>query len=339
MKYAVLHGPLDLRLAEKPVPDVKPGHVLVKIAACGICGTDLLIYQGRTSVHYPYSSGHECVGVVARAGEEIFHLRPGDRVAIDPNYDCGFCYYCCRGYPHLCENQKTLKVKSNGGFAEYIALPARLAHKIPPDMPFEHAVLIESLSCAIHIMEETSIRMDDGVVIVGGGTMGLLLLQLAKMRGARAVVLSEPSEFKRQIALKLGADLVIDPRAENLADRCREYFEHGANVLIDGVGLPSLLEEVHTMLARKGTLVLTGLGPEDHKAAVYPFRLTKDEITIKGAFLNPFAFDRAIALASKLVLADLITGIYPLEKITEAFADALKSHHVKIAVRPGPTAE
>ena len=334
MKYAVLYGPRDLRLDEKPVPDIKPGRVLVKIAACGICGTDAHIYTGKIPVKLPYSPGHECAGTVHEAGAGVLGVKSGDRVAIDPNHDCGFCYYCRRGYPHLCENQKTLKVKSNGGFAEYIMVPEKLVHKIPDHVSFQEAALIETLSCCIHIIAEAGIRTGDTVAIMGGGAMGLMLVQLARQKGAGQIVVSEPVEFKRKLVVELGADRGVDPLNEDLPATVRQMNPYGANVVIEGVGLPAAIEQAFNMLARRGTLVLAGLCPENKTVPVCPYRLTRDEINVKGAFLNPFSFARAIDCLGHIDKSKLITGTYPLSAVAEAMEAAQGGNHVKIVINP-----
>ena len=334
MKYAVLHGIRDLRIEKKPIPETTPDRVLIKICACGICGTDVLIYNGRIPIKFPYSPGHECSGVVQSVGENIKNIKVGDRVAVDPNHNCGFCYYCRRGYPHLCENLKTIKVKSNGGFAEYISVPERIVYKIPDDIPFEKAGLIETLSCSIHVIEEANIKFGDVVVIIGGGAMGLISLQLIRQKGAGSIILSEPVEFKKKLALKLGADIVIDPMREDLVSSVRKVSKHGANVVIEGIGLPETIEESLKMLAKKGTLVLPGLCPEDKTANIHPYQITRDEITIKGTFLNPFSFGRAVDEISKIVSAPLITASFSLNNIKEAMEEAEGGNQIKIIIKP-----
>ncbi len=334
MKYAVLHGIRDLRIEEKPTPETTSDRVLMKIFACGICGTDVLIYNGRIPAKFPYSPGHECSGVVESVGEDTKHIKVGDRVVVDPNHNCGFCYYCRRGYPHLCENLKTIKVKSNGGFAEYISVPERIVYKIPDDNSFEEAGLIETLSCSIHVIEEANIKFGDVVVIIGGGAMGLILLQLVKQKGAELIILSEPVEFKRKLAMELGADIVVDPMREDLVSSVRKASKYGANVVIEGIGLSETIEQSLKMLAKKGTVVLPGLCPEDKRVNIRPYQITRDEITIKGTFLNPFSFARAVDLISKIVRAPLITSSYPLSSIKEAMEQAEKGNQIKIIIKP-----
>lgn len=334
MKYALLHGVKDIRIEEKPIPKTAPDRVLIKIIACGICGTDILIYNGSMSTKFPYSPGHECSGVVKSIGENIKHLKVGDRVVVDPNHNCGFCYYCRLGYPHLCENLKKIKVKSNGGFAEYISVPEKIVYKIPDNISFEEATLIEPLSCSIHIIEEANIKFGDFIVIIGGGAMGLLMLQLVKQKGAKITILSEPVKFKRELALRLGADIVVDPMNENLVSSVRKTSKYGANVIIEGIGLPRVIEESLKILARKGILVLPGLCLENKKVNIFPYQITRDEITIKGTFLNPFSFSKAIGQISEITTGPLITGIYDLGNIKKAVEEVEKGNQIKVIIKP-----
>lgn len=334
MKYALIDGIKDIRIEEKPIPQKSPDRVLVKIIACGICGTDVHIYNGKMPTKFPYSPGHEFSGVIHSVGESIKNLEVGDRVVVDPNYNCESCYYCRIGYPNLCENLKTTKVKSNGGFAEYVSVPEKIVYKIPDDVSFEEATLIEPLSCSIHVIEESGIKFGDIVLIIGGGAMGLILLQLVKQKGAKLIILSEPLEFKRELALKLGADIVIDPMNENLVSSVKRVSKYGANVIIEGVGLPETIEESFKILAKKGTLILPGLCPENKKINISPYQITKDEITIKGTFLNPFSFSRAIDKISTITTTPLITNIYTLDNIKEAIEEAAKGDQIKIIIKP-----
>ena len=333
MKYALLHGVKDIRIEEKLIPEISPDKVLIKIIACGICGTDVLIYNGRMPTKFPYSPGHEFSGVIESIGENIKHVNVGDRVVVDPNHNCESCYYCRLGYPNLCENLKTIKVKSNGGFAEYISVPEKIVHKIPDDISFEEATLIEPLSCSIHVIEEANIKFGDVVVIIGGGAMGLLMLQLVKQKGAKLIILSEPIEFKRELALRLGADIVVDPINENLVSIVKKVSKYGANVIIEGIGLPRVIEESLKILARKGVLVLPGLCSENKKVNISPYQITRDEIIIKGTFLNPFSFSKAVDQISEITTTPLITGSYNLDNIKKAIEEAEKGNQIKVIIK------
>ena len=334
MKYALLHGVKDIRIEGKLIPEISSGKVLIKIIACGICGTDVLIYNGKMPTKFPYSPGHEYSGIVESIGEGIKHIKVGDRIAVDPNHNCEFCYYCRLGYPHLCENLKTIKVKSNGGFAEYVSVPEKIVYKIPDDVSFEEATLIEPLSCSIHVIEEATIKFSDVVVIIGGGAMGLLMLQLARQKGAKQIILSEPIESKRELALKLGADIVVDPVSENLVSIVKKVSKYGANVVIEGIGLPSTIEESFKMLAKKGILVLPGICPEEKNVNISPYQITRDEIIIKGTFLNPFSLSKAVYQILKITTAPLITSSYDLGNIKEAFEEVEKVNQVKLIIKP-----
>ena len=299
MKYAVLYAPKDLRIEEKPLPETAPDRVLIKIFACGVCGTDVHIYEGRIPKKFPYSPGHECCGVVQDVGGNIKHIKVGDRVAVDPNHNCGSCYYCRRGYPNLCEDLKTQKVKSNGGFAEYVLVPEKIVHKIPDTISFEEATLIETLSCSIHVVEEANIRFGDVVVIIGGGAMGLILLQLVRQKGAGLIVLSEPVEGKRNLALKLGADVVIE-----------------------AVGTPQTIELAIRLARKSGRIIIFGFAPEREKASFIPFDVLSKELTIMGSWVNPYTFSRSLDIlsAGKIDVKSLVSLNVPLDNIMDGFS-------------------
>ncbi|MCK4818552.1 zinc-binding dehydrogenase, partial [bacterium] len=209
-----------------------------------------------------------------------------------------------------------------------------IVYKIPYDVSFEEAGLIETLSCCIHIVEEADIKMSDVVVIIGGGAMGLIIVQLVRNKGAKRIILSEPFDFKRELALKFGADIVVDPMDENLASSVRKVSAYGANIVIEGLGLPETIEESLTLLGKKGTLVLPGLCPEDKKVNISPYQITTNEITIKGTFLNPFSFSRSVDQISKIQSAPLLTGTFPLSQIKEAMEEAERGNQIKIIVKP-----
>ena len=261
-------------------------------------------------------------------------MKVGDRVSVDPNHNCGFCYYCRLGYPNLCENLKAIKVKSNGGFAEYISVPEKIVYKIPDDVSFEEATLIEPLSCSIYIIEEANIKFGDVVLIIGGGAMGLLLLQLARQKGAKTIILSEPVKLKRELGLKLGADIVIDPINEKLVPAVKRVSKHGANVVIEGIGFPTTIEESLKIVSDKGMLILAGLCSEDKTVNISPYQLTKREITIKGTFLNSFSFLKAVDTITEIITAPLITSSYNLDNIKEAMEEAGKGNEIKIIIKP-----
>ncbi|MCD6352117.1 MAG: alcohol dehydrogenase catalytic domain-containing protein, partial [Armatimonadetes bacterium] len=237
MKAAVFYDDGTVRVEERPRPEVGPGEVLLKVLACGVCGTDLRIQSGEFLADaYPVLAGHEISARVEQVGEGVEHVAVGDLVAINPNMSCGVCYACLRGWPHLCPDMTAIGVQLPGGFAEYLVAPARQALVMPPDLPPEVAAMLEPTSCCLHGLDQTGLRPGDPTVILGGGSIGLILLQLARHGGAAPLVLVELREDKRRLAEQLGADAVLDPSGlspEELARAVAELTGGGAQVVIE----------------------------------------------------------------------------------------------------------
>lgn len=336
VRHAVIPeaGKLEIRRGERP--KLKPGHVLVDVRMCGVCGTDLQIFAGRFPVPLPYAPGHEYVGEVASVGEGVEGLRVGERVAVNPNYHCGVCDACRRGRPNLCLDRRAPGLKSNGGFADCCAVPGSLVHPLPAGLDWREAVLAEPLSCALHAVEAGGIAAGQPVVLIGCGTMGLLGLMLAKRRGARPIIVSDPVARKRVMAAEMGADAVWDPGRGPLADRVRELANGGATVVIDNVGVERTVAEGLSCLATGGTLVLAGIDNQARQLPITPIEVTERELRIQGVFLNPGTFPKALGLLREVgrACAALVTHEFPLEKISEAFAAAGSTDAIKVVVRP-----
>lgn len=335
MKCAVLYAPGDLRIEEKPIPAPKPHNVLIKVALCGLCGTDILLYEGKIPTSFPYSPGHELSGRIVRVGKGVENLKVGDPVVVDPNYSCELCYYCTRGLPHLCQNRRT-GVKSNGGFAEYCMVPGKMVYKIPITLAFKEAVLAEPLSCALHVLDQAEVQKGDTVVILGGGTLGLMLTKLIRDSGrARMIVVSEPISPKRQLAQQLGADVGVNPEKEDLRYLLGKDIP-GADVVIDAVGLPQTFQQAFQVARNGGRLILAGLYGPAAKSDFLLSEIVSRELTLKGAFLNPLTFPRALELLAtgKIDAALFITHQFPLNEIKKALAIHRKGEAVKVVIGP-----
>lgn len=321
MRCAVLTEPGNLLLEEQPIPIPGPGAVLVKVAYCGICGTDLLIYEGKFPTHFPYSPGHEYSGIIAGLGLGVERFRLGEPVAIDPNYACGHCHFCHQGKPNLCENLK-VKVKSNGGFADFVALPEQMVHPLPASLSLKHAVLAESLSCVLHALDRAAVKDRDSVVILGAGTLGLLLLQLVRRATNDVIIVTEPKAVKREVARQLGADIIIDSSIQNVATIVQNHTQgYKADIVFDSAGLPQTVKSAFQIVKRGGTIILLGICPEGVEISISPSQISREELTVHGVFLNPHTFSRALEiLAQGAANAEkLITHLLPLEKLEEGF--------------------
>lgn len=326
----MLEDVCTLVLREVPIPSIRPGCVLIRIAACGICGTDVALFEGRLPITFPYSLGHEYVGTVVEVGQGVRSFVPGDRVAVNPNAYCGFCNFCKRGQVHLCKNRSTSRFKSNGGLAEYTLVSENTVHHLPGRLPFLKAAFAEPLSCALHALDRVRLEPGDNVAILGAGTMGLLILQLLRLRSAASVVVSEPVETRREHAVRLGADLVLDPLADDVVVELKHFTPEGVELVVECSGNPDAATVGLKLLKRGGTLLLVGLGTPGEEIRVFPNDLVENELAILGAVLNPFSFVRSIELlrTRKVKVSELIT-VFNLNQVVEAIVAAQTGRSVK----------
>ena len=238
MKAAVYHGPGGLRVEEVPVRELKDNEVKIQVKYCGICGTDIHIFHGDggcCDVTPPLVPGHEFSGVVAEVGSKVKTVKVGDRVTGDPNDMCGECYFCKNGMQHFCKNNIGIGTTVDGGFAEYVIMREKQVYKVSDDLSFIEAAMTEPISCCLHGIDLCNIKAGDTVLVIGGGPIGMIMMQLAKNAGASKVIMSEPVEEKREQALKLGATKTIDPLHEDVEAVLAEYCEN-VNVVIECVG-------------------------------------------------------------------------------------------------------
>ncbi len=329
MRAAVFPSPGLCEIVEREPPSPAGGEIIVQVHACGLCGTDLHIYQGEFPARFPLVAGHEFAGLVEDVGPGVLHLRPGDRVTVDPNTSCGACPPCQKGYPHLCRNLSAIGVTVDGGFATHCAVPAHQAYKLPKDMPFTVAAMSEPVACCVHGIEQAHLRPGDTVVIIGAGMIGLVMLQLALLHGASIAVVSEPSAPKRQLAQALGAT-VVDPQAADLAEAVAQATgDSGADVVIECVGSERTAQQAVSLAAEAGRLLFFGVSPEAARVSLSPFQVYRKELTITGSFTNPFTQGRALALlhSGRLKVEELITHRLPLDELPKAL-ELMAAHQV-----------
>jgi len=336
MKVALYEGPHTLRVTSKPTPRPKEEEVLVRVEACGVCGTDVHIVEGASRSTPPVVLGHEYVGVIEELGRQVSSLERGQRVAVDPNISCGRCYYCRRGLVHLCTNLKALGVDIDGGMAEYCIVPEGQAYPLPEEMSPKMGVFVEPVSCAIHGIDKANIRAGDTIVILGGGTIGLIMLQLAKHAGAARTVVLEPLEQKRILALDLGASLALDPEAQDVKSAVLDFTRVGADSVIECVGKPETMELSLQLARRGGTVEFFGVCPIGSRIAVEPNEVYFKELTIVGSYVNPHTFSRSIeVLRSRAVRVDLFpVADFALDDVQEALMRQREGKTFKSIIRP-----
>ena len=339
MKAFIVREPLKAEVVDVEVPKILPTEVLVKVKACGICGTDIHIYKGEHLARYPIIPGHEISGEVVAVGEKVNNFEVGDRVAINPNIYCGKCYYCRRGDVHFCEKWIAIGVGRAGGFAEYVRVPESNIHKVPEELSFEEAALTEPVACCLRGQDLIDIKLGDSVLIYGLGPIGLIHLQLAKLRGASLVIGVEIVEKRIELGESLGADTVLNPTKDNVVEVVKELTHgRGVDVVIEATGNPRVLEEAMNILDYRGRVLVFGVSPPEARVSISPFMIYRKEIKIVGSFTNPLTTDRAISLLASgaIKVTPLITHKIELSEILEYFEKIIKKERdiVKVLVIP-----
>lgn len=323
MKAAVYHGPKDLRVEEIDVRELKENEVLIQVKYCGVCGTDVHIFHGdggAFAVTAPLVPGHEFSGIVAKVGAKVTQVKVGDRVSGDPNDMCGECYFCKNGKQHFCTNNIGYGTTVDGGFAEYIIMREKQVYKFSEDLSFIEAAMAEPIACCLNGIDLCNIKPGATVLVIGGGPIGMIMMQLAKYSGASKLILSEPVAEKRELALKLGATKVIDPFNENIQEVLDNYCQN-VDVVIECAGNIKTQEQAVQLAGKTCTVMLFGLAAPDESFPLKPDDVFKKELKITSSFINPYTFERAISvLESKIIdLESLITDIVPVDNITDVF--------------------
>lgn len=320
MKSAVFYGKHDLRVEEYAQPEAGPEDVLIQVKACGICGTDVHIYEGdkgAAEVTPPTILGHEFSGVVVKAGDKVMGYRPGDRVCIDPNCYCGACDACRNGEVHFCENMIGYGTTVNGGFAEYCAVNYRQVYRLGENTSFEQGAMAEPVACCLHGLDMCEIRPGHQVVVIGGGMIGLLMVQLAKLAGAAKVALLEPVEGKREVGKKLGADICIDPVNEDVKAALAGAGMNWVQTVIECVGRPSTIEQAIEIAGKKAVVMMFGLTRPEETIAVKPFQIFQKELVLKASYINPCTQKRALDLidSGRLDVSSMIYDVCGLDRL------------------------
>lgn len=343
MKAAIFYGPNELRLEEVEKPEINNKEVLVKVNVSAVCGTDVRIFEGKKTkgVRTPSIIGHELVGTVEKVGEEVSEFSMGDRVGIMPVIPCRKCYYCMNGRENVCENRTAIGYEFDGGFAEYVKIPQTAIEsgnlvKLPDAVSFEQAVVAEPLACCLNGQRKAGVKMGDTVVVIGGGPIGLMHVQLAKIAGARKVILSEPIAHRREKALVAGADFAIDPLNESLNDLVKNETEGlGADIVLMAIGVPALVNDSADLLKKGGTLNLFAGFTKGVLSEVDPNLIHYNEININGtSALTRSDYHQSLALiaAGKINTEVLTTTGYTLKDIERAIDDVRNGNGMKSVI-------
>lgn len=342
MKANVYHSAHNMKIEERPVPTPGAEEVLIQVKACGICGTDVHIYEGdegSAAVTGPQILGHEFSGEVVAVGAKITRFQVGDRVTVDPNWYCGNCDPCRDGVVHYCENMMSYGVTLDGGFAEYAVANEKVVYALGKNTSFNQGAMVEPLGCCLHGMDMCEVKPGDKVVVIGGGMIGLLMMQLAKLAGAAQVALLEPVESKRAVALELGATVAIDPMGktpEAVKTELRAAGFHHISQVIECVGRPQTIQQAMELADYKAIVMMFGLTKPQETISVLPFEFFKKEIVLKASFINPCTHKRAIDLidSGRIDVSSMIYQVAPLEKLEEILASPELRSRGKYLISP-----
>ena len=333
MKAVVIEEPNRMVVSRIEDPTPATGEAVIKVEACGICGTDIHVLRGEFApTRYPIVPGHEFCGEVVAVAKDVRNVKAGDFVAVDPSLFCGKCRQCRAGRFNLCENWNAIGVGSaNGASAEFVAVPAANAFQLPPDMPRHWGALVEPLSCAVHGLDQVDLKVAGDYLIYGAGTMGLLLAQLAKDSGATQLDMVDPNSKRHALARRLAADRVAASADE--LDR-----PQGWDVVIDATGVVRAIEDGLRRVARGGTFLMFGVANADATATFSPFRVYNDEIKIIGSMAVLHSFERALSLLARGGVIDceaMITNRFQLDEYQGAIDTFLAGGGLKVQVAPG----
>ena len=327
MKVAYMKEKMHIEVRDDAqIPEPKEGEVLVKIEACGICGSDVHFYKdgrvGDVMAPEDFVLGHEVAGVVTKVGEGVKDLRAGDRVALEPGYPCGKCEYCMSGRYNLCPDVVFFADPPvEGALKEYVAHPAQMCFKLPENMTTEEGALIEPLAVGLHATGLGNVGLGDEVLILGGGCIGLVTLLSAKARGASQIVVVDLYEKRLNMAKQLGTTDVIQAGTENVEERIGELFNgKGADIVFETAGAIPTIQQTPYFVKKGGTIVLVGMAAES--MAEYNFsQAMKKEITIKTVFRYRNLYPTAIAAVSSgsIDVKQIVTHRFTFDESDKAF--------------------
>lgn len=328
MKAARLFATEDLRLADVPEPLPAPGEVLIRVEAGGICGTDRHLFKGEFPCTPPVTLCHEFSGIVVAANGSA--LAEGTRVTVDPNIACGTCGFCLRGRPNLCARNVAIGLGRDGGFAPLAAVPAHRAIPLPADLDPLHGALAEPLACTLHGIDIGAPKPGERAIVIGGGVIGLLALQLCAAAGAEVLLLTR-NAAKRRLAEDLGAVATAPTPEAALA-----HWPEGADVVVECAGVADTVAMAPRLTRTGGRIVLLGVLPKGLPVPVEPFDLLFREISLLPAFINPFTQTRAAALiaSGQVKVAPLITRVVRLDEVPALVARDPEPADVKVVAVP-----
>lgn len=332
MKAVVLYGPQNVAIGDMPVPEMKSTYVKVKVAYCGICGSDYHKVSGKKNTHpvrYPVPLGHEMSGVVCEIGDEVSEIRVGDRVTVDPNWSCGKCDACKAGKPSFCRFARGV-VK---GMAEYVVCPEENVYRLPDGLSLRDASLAEPLACCLRGMDLLDVKIGESVALVGLGAIGTIMLQLLSRTGAAEIAVVEFDAGKEATARALGATAFI--RSDDEAALRAYAKEHNVDKVIECVGHASAQQSALSIAGYGATVVMFGVSDSEKTTPISFYEAFTKELTIKTSFINPHTTARAVRLlaAGQLNTEAVIYKELTMEEAVEEFRDPTLRRFGKLVVK------
>lgn len=345
MNAVVLAGPGDFSPQSYPVPEIESGDILLKMERAAVCGTDIRILEGKKTkdVRYPSVIGHEICGTAHAVGEDVEGFAVGDKLAVANVISCHVCSSCLAGRENACLDRKAIGYEFDGGFAEYVRIPAQAivngnVVKLPKHVSFEEGALIEPLACCIRGLKNAGTGFHDVVLIVGAGPIGLMHLELSKIAGASKVIVSEPSASRREKARKLGADVVIDPVNEDPAAVVMGETEGlGADVVIFAIGAPQIVNSTLKLCKKGGTVNLFAGFAGTGECAIEANIIHYGEITVNGSTAYKLIdyYEAAQMVANRRVnLKELVTHTFSIADFGDAYDVCKSGKGLKVLIKP-----
>ncbi len=334
MLAAVFQGNKKFNLGIHNLPKLGKDELLIRIRSCGICGTDRHIYEGKAPSSIPIILGHEFSGTIVGKGNPDSKFKIGQKVVIDPNIYCGQCDYCRKGMVNFCENLKALGVTLNGGFAEYCIVPSSQAYILPDDFDLSVAAFSEPLSCCLRGINNADIKLGNTVVVIGGGSIGLLMVQLVRITGASKIILIEPNLNKQKLGIKFGADYAFNPDSEKLFEQINDITNNQVDIVLECVGNKDAVDNAIKIAGKGGKVVIFGLAPKDQTINLNLQHLFQKELKIFNSYLNPFTFKSAVDLLinRKISVKELLTKQLNLIDIPNFFSDNIIAGNIKVQI-------
>lgn len=340
MKAAVFLRQGEIRVDDLPQPDPAAGEVVIRVRACGVCGTDYHIFTGelKEGIAPPVVLGHEIAGEIVAVGAGVNEWTEGRTVAVDPVVGCGRCEFCQIGQPNLCGAPTVIGYGRNGGYAEFVAVPASHIVPVRSDLSPKAGILVETLACVLNGYERLGFQAGRTAMVIGAGAVGLLWSQVLKHSPSSYLIQSEPVEFRRKVAAELGADLVIDPSSESVADRVREFLPEGVDFVIDASGDPKAVEEGIGLVRKGGTFMIFGICPSAAKIAIEPYEIYQREMRIIASKMPPRKLNQAARLleSGKIDYERIVTTVRGLDAVDQAISlfETGRDRNIKIAIDP-----